>query len=60
MTFNVSFKLADESASVNDVVEAGFTIEQAEYAVKKMVSEVLEDEICDGMTLSCLRVECDV
>ena len=59
MTFNVSFKITDESASLNDVIEAGFTIEQAEYAVKKIVTETLEDELGDDMTFSCLAVKYD-
>lgn len=59
MTFNVSFKITDESASLNDVIEAGFTIDQAEYAVKKIVTEILEDELGDDMTFSCLTVEYD-
>lgn len=59
MTFNISFKLTDESASLNDLINAGFTIEQAEQAVKNMVTEVLEDELGDEMTFSCLRVEYD-
>ena len=59
MTFNISFKLTDESASLNDIINAGFTIEQAEQAVKNMVIEVLEDELGDEMAFSCLRVEYD-
>ena len=59
MTFNISFKLTDETASLNDLINTGFTIEQAEQAVKNMVTEVLEDELGDEMTFSCLRVEYD-
>lgn len=57
MTFNVSFKITDESISLNELIKAGYTIEQAEYTVKKMMEEVLEDELGDEMTLSCLKVE---
>lgn len=59
MTFNVSFKITDESISLNDLINAGYTIEQAEYTVKKMMEEVLEDELGDEMTFSCLKVEYD-
>ena len=59
MTFNVSFKITDESASLNDLLKAGFTIDQAEQAMREMITEVLEDELGDDMTFSRLRVESD-
>ena len=59
MTFNVSFKLTDNETSLNDLINAGYTIEQAEYVAKKMIEAILEDELGGDMTFSCLRAELD-
>lgn len=59
MTFNVSFKLTDNFISLQTLTEAGFTIEHAETLLTESLTEVLQEEIGDEMTLSCLRVEYD-
>ena len=59
MTFNVSFKITDESISLNELIKKGYTIDQAEFAVKEMVSEALEFDLGDEMMFSCLKVEYD-
>ena len=59
MTFNISFKLTDESTSLASLIDAGYTIDQAEQAAKAIIAEILEDELGDDMTFSCLHVEYD-
>lgn len=58
MTFNVSFKLT-EPTSLNELIEKGYTIEQAEQVAKAIIAKVLEDELDEYMVFSCLNVELD-
>ena len=58
MTFNVSFKFT-EPTSLNELIEKGYTIEQAEQVVKAIIAKVLEDELDEYMVFSCLNVELD-
>jgi hypothetical protein len=59
MTFNISFKITDDTISLNELIEEGYTIDEAEFVVKKMITEMLEDELGDAMTFSCLKIEYD-
>ena len=58
MTFNVSFKLT-EPTTLNELIEKGYTIEQAEQVAKAIIAKVLEDELDEYMVFSCLNVELD-